>query len=287
MDLNKQELENSYREKLITLTGDVQDDLLGYNTTYKFTAPDIIMERDNTACFGDLYWNLEHKYKGNLIPKAVLGITLHTPISYKRGSNLSLVPESLVALYMSLVKKVVPMTYSVKVSENLDIDIEITMTGNLAQFKWVSTVVRYLYEFPFNMIISDLLILWPTIKVKGTTIFDFFNEYLEILSDFSYRYSGHSVPMGGGYSNPMSSLKLKRLLENNPSMALNQIHSNVKDVKHIESSTIYLKRHRMDIADTIKNWCVREDRRLKDLKIHLVRIVKHLKNREKKRNNKR
>jgi hypothetical protein len=283
MALSKQELENSYREKLITLTGDVQDDLLDYDTNYRFTAPNIIMERDGVACFSDLYVDLENKYRKNLVPKAVLGITLHTPMSYKGGNNLSLVPESLVALYMSLVSKVVPMTYRIEVSKDLDIDIEITMTGNLAQFKWVSTVVRYLYEFPFNMIISDLLILWPTIKVKGTTIFDFFNEYLGILSNFSYRYSNHSVPLGGGYSNPISSLKLKKFLKNNPSMALNQLHSNVKDVKRIESSTIYLKRHRMDIADTIENWCVREDRRLKDLKIHLVRIVKYLKNREKKK----
>lgn len=287
MDLNKQELENSYREKLITLTGDVKDDLLGYDTNYKFTAPGIAMERDSTACFSGLYVDLEYKHEGKTIPKAVLVITLRTPMSYKGRSNLSLVPESLVALYMSLVSKVVPMTYRIEVSKDLDIDIEITMTGNLAQFKWVSTVVRYLYEFPFNMIISDLLILWPTIKVKGTTIFDFFNEYLGILSDFSYRFRGHSVPMGGGYSNPMSSLKLKKLLENNPSIALNHLHSNVRDIERIKSSTIYLKRHKMSIVDTIENWCAREDRRLKDLKIHLVGIVKYLKNKEKKRNNKR
>lgn len=135
----------------------------------------------NAFCFnrdqnkGDKYVNIYH-----------IKVWTNTTKNAQRYNNFTLVN---IEKYLHYLQQVVPFEFSL---EKLDDHVIMTITVNHYRYmhNYILCCVRYLYEFPYNMALSDAIQLFESGECPGLNIIDCFNLALAT-SDSTY--SGEQV----------------------------------------------------------------------------------------------
>lgn len=115
------------------------------------------------ACFRDLFMHLGH-YKKNTKISAAIEIFMCKDVKnilFNKFNNYVITSEDNVIRHIEKARSIVPFDYTLStVTATEDIldwyKVRINITGNSIQIKFVCAWIRYLYEYPANLLINDL-----------------------------------------------------------------------------------------------------------------------------------
>lgn len=146
-------------------------DLLNYHTSYQYELrytkegkPEILSSQGiiTGLCFSNLFNNLSNYNKNQKI-YIDLCIYLNTDIEKVQKfliDNLVIVDKDTVIRHIEMAKRLFDFEYSFEYppddNDHCDYGVRIHMTGNTLQIKFICSWIRYLYEFPANVLMSDI-----------------------------------------------------------------------------------------------------------------------------------
>lgn len=165
---------------------------LNYSTVYSAKG-DIPIRLSSYACFGSIL------NRGLSLTKEHYEIYVVTDpknaLVYRRG-HLCLLSEKGVKKHLMLARRLFPFSYTVEPSKFEEMDaFKITIDLNADKFyhRYLLTWVRYLWEFPFNLILNDALHMKHN-YLNRESITNLFVLCANCYSDSPAAYSsGHSI----------------------------------------------------------------------------------------------
>ena len=125
------------------------------------------------ACFSTIFYS-----EGNgIVQKNKYNIKLYKMgdwLNKKRQNNACLTDRSGIVHHLKILKSVFKFSYHLKEKEDHFI-LTITLEGDLIYHKYMLSWVRYLYEYPFNVFLTDACKLKEVPGFKFESIINLFN----------------------------------------------------------------------------------------------------------------
>ena len=198
---------------------------LDYYTEYSCKG---LLQRDmrSSVCFEDAFRAL--KPKSTMKYKIVLYSGIDQA-KYNHRSNACLFTKGEVRNHIKLLKSLYPIKYSVRDYNRDDKRFLITLYIDDAPgifHKYALTWIRYLYEFPYNVLLRDAYILKKDSDFKFESIANIFNA---VLAGYCNTLrSVHQIPYNNSVVEKLKIAQLKEKINKSPS-ALNDIYQVCKE----------------------------------------------------------
>lgn len=125
------------------------------------------------ACFGEIF----HSKRNGVIQRNKYTIKLYKLgdfLNKKRQNNACLTDRAGIVRHLRILKSVFKFSYNLKENEDHFILI-ITLHRDLIYHKYMLSWVRYLYEFPFNVFLTDAYKLKNKQGFKAESVINLFN----------------------------------------------------------------------------------------------------------------
>lgn len=168
---------------------------LSYSTIYQASG-DLVFENkdlEGQACFSYIFRNVRNNKKQHIIYSIYIS-TDPSFIQDNRESNLCILTEEQIRFHMSYLRFISSFKYKItkKFIDNYSgfrIDLDLNAIGNV--HKMFLTWIRYLYEYPYN------LVLYDSFKLREEKRFIEKSNYLNIVNFVTTFYSNdwiHQIP---------------------------------------------------------------------------------------------
>lgn len=168
---------------------------LSYSTIYQASG-DLVFENkdlEGQACFSYIFRNVRNNKKQHII----YSIYISTDPSYIQDnseSNLCILTEEQIRFHMSYLRFISSFKYKITKKfiddySGFRIDLDLNAIGNV--HKMFLTWIRYLYEYPYN------LVLYDSFKLREEKRFIEKSNYLNIVNFVTVFYSNdwiHQIP---------------------------------------------------------------------------------------------
>ena len=175
----------------------------------------------NTPCFAKLFGCLG-RYGANTKVKASIGIYMNADLETfdkNRINNLVVCNKDTVIRHIEMAKRVVDFDY--RITKRTNYYVRIKMIGKPIQVKFICAWVRYLYEYPANVLMHDIYRLIDAGKFTEESIFNLVMALNTTLNTTSIR-GDQCVKVNGKFQSEESLKKklsdgayyLERLYEN-------------------------------------------------------------------------
>lgn len=170
-------------------------DYLSYSTIYQASG-DLVFENKNLegqACFSYIFRNVRNNKKQHIIYSIYISTDLGYIQDY-RESNLCILTEEQIRFHMSYLRFISSFKYKITKKfiddySGFRIDLDLNAIGNV--HKMFLTWIRYLYEYPYN------LVLYDSFKLREEKRFIEKSNYLNIVNFVTTFYSNdwiHQIP---------------------------------------------------------------------------------------------
>lgn len=176
----------------------------------------------NTPCFGRLFGALQ-MYRPETKVKASVGIYMNANLNTfdkQRINNLVVCDKDMVIRHIELAKKVVDFDY--KITKRTNYYVRIKLIGTSIQVKFLCAWIRYLYEYPANVLMYDIYRLNDAGKFTDESIFNLIMALETTLNSTAIR-SDQCVKRYGKFQSEQT-LK-KKLAEG--SISLDSLYKNI------------------------------------------------------------
>lgn len=168
---------------------------LSYSTIYQASG-DLVFENkdlEGQACFSYIFRNVRNNKKQHIIYSIYIS-TDPSFIQDNRENNLCILTEEQIRFHMSYLRFISSFKYKItkKFIDNYSgfrIDLDLNAIGNV--HKMFLTWIRYLYEYPYN------LVLYDSFKLREEKRFIEKSNYLNIVNFVTTFYSNdwiHQIP---------------------------------------------------------------------------------------------
>lgn len=168
---------------------------LSYSTIYQASG-DLVFENkglEGQACFSYIFRNVRNNKKQHIIYSIYIS-TDPSFIQDNRESNLCILTEEQIRFHMSYLRFISSFKYKITKKfindySGFRIDLDLNAIGNV--HKMFLTWIRYLYEYPYN------LVLYDSFKLREEKRFIEKSNYLNIVNFVTTFYSDdwiHQIP---------------------------------------------------------------------------------------------
>lgn len=168
---------------------------LSYSTIYQASG-DLVFENkdlEGQACFSYIFRNVRNNKKQHIIYSIYIS-TDSNFIQDNRESNLCILTEEQIRFHMSYLRFISSFKYKITKKfindySGFRIDLDLNAIGNV--HKMFLTWIRYLYEYPYN------LVLYDSFKLREEKRFLEKSNYLNIVNFVTTFYSNdliHQIP---------------------------------------------------------------------------------------------
>ena len=168
---------------------------LSYSTIYQASG-DLVFENkdlEGQACFSYIFRNVRNNKKQHIIYSIYIS-TDPSFIQDNRESNLCILTEEQIRFHMSYLRFISSFKYKITKKfiddySGFRIDLDLNAIGNV--HKMFLTWIRYLYEYPYN------LVLYDSFKLREEKRFIEKSNYLNIVNFVTTFYSNdwiHQIP---------------------------------------------------------------------------------------------
>lgn len=183
---------------------------LNYCTVYRSTGS-ITLDKDTRACFGHIFDAVDDGDDITYYIEIHMGISL---CAEQRQSNACLISKDEIRKHIRVLNDLYPITYRVysyRDSPN-KVFVRIRIKDAPATFhKYALTWIRYIYEFPFNTILSDVYKLRKDESYRFMSTSTLFNAIANCIDDPDDIGWGHDI--GEGYlHSPLTRKQLRERL---------------------------------------------------------------------------
>lgn len=193
---------------------------LSYNTCYSSKGDFDNEFVEGRVCFAPVFRFLE-KNRGIVTNKYRIKIY---KADNRHLSNFCSLNKNEIKSFISLAKSVLPTFHCLVKEYDGYFMVSISITGNCLQHKYILTWVRYLYEFPYNLLLSDAIKFREKYKLNNISLYNLINVVFRTANRSGCIVgSGHSMYYDGyGEVELPTNSELKDILNDKNKTSLNE-----------------------------------------------------------------